>query len=1014
MSFDVDIFERCVAADELERAAGLYAGELLPSVYDDWIGPHRERVRALFVSALETLLVRARSRRQFPLALDYARRILNDDPWREDTLRALMSIRYESGDRTGAISEYERFAARLTKELGVEPMPETRAAYEAARDDTLSAAAVVLRQPPRATASTTVMFPFLGRDADLQFLRAAWERAADGNGSSAIVVGEAGIGKSRLLHELALTIEGAGGFTLYGETSPVQAAPYQAFVQALRFANPVIESSGLPQETLGVLARLLPELGARLPSIRPPPQLPVDQEQPRLFQSISQTLRAIALRRPVLLLVEDLHWAGADTLELFAYLTRRLSDVRVLVVATCREEYMSPGQPLHQLVRAAQRSLTLSVRTLARLDQRTVFAIVAAALPAAKGRSNLAKWFLRHSEGNPLLLCESIKQHLESGSPAMPVNAGIEHTIGMRIERLGPQARTLAENAAVAGAGFDIDLLRMMTGWPEREISDSLGILLEHQIIRETIREPELDYAFSHHLIQGRIYDCITDRRRRQRHATAGRALELLYADRLENVAGTIGMHFERAEMKSRAAPFYVQAADHAAELFAHVSAVELYRRALACSPDDHLSDSIEQRLAVELGNAGLIEDACRFLERIAARRRASGEKRQEANYSLLLGAHYWDLLDAERSFLWRKRALAAMKSFEGDALYYRASISVARAYALCGSAQKALKYIPPAQRIAALGDARLVADRYDTLGMARALQGRATQSIVSYRKAVEASNAATDLYTAVRCRMSLGANAMCLGELQIARQASKDAARLARERSMTLTELMILGNQAFIQLLGGTIGRARAYFNAVNGRKSDADATYLASSLAVMAILIGVRSDDRALIETHLPATALKMALKSSQPQLIGDLACALAEFYVADGKDAAARDLLCDVIPGINSAGDLPWLMIAVANWGDAKTQRRARPLLASWAAPSEHRAGRAYLNLFDALVEPRETHSIALADLAAAGFAQCGIRHFEAIALERARKPDAALDLYRRMGNTREWRRLSTAGR
>jgi DNA-binding SARP family transcriptional activator len=172
-SFDVDIFERCIAAGELERAAGLYAGELLPSVYDDWIGPHRERMRALFVSALETLLLRARSARQFPLALDYARRILSDDPWREDTLRALMSIRYESGDRTGALSEYERFAARLTKELGVEPMAETRAVYEAARDDTLSTAAIALIEPPRATAATTAAFPFLGRDADLQFLRAA-------------------------------------------------------------------------------------------------------------------------------------------------------------------------------------------------------------------------------------------------------------------------------------------------------------------------------------------------------------------------------------------------------------------------------------------------------------------------------------------------------------------------------------------------------------------------------------------------------------------------------------------------------------------------------------------------------------------------------------------------------------------------------------------------------------------------------------------------------------------------
>jgi DNA-binding SARP family transcriptional activator len=1010
---DVMAFEQFSrAAETLPQAIELYRGDLLPHCYEDFIVPDRERLRELQSRNLESLILRHRRARDYPRAIEMLNALLRHDPWREDGLRQLMACKSEMGDRASALSEYERFAGRLRNEFGVEPMPETRAAFEAVRDNTLAAAAVASEEPPRETARAADAFPFVGRDADLQFLQDAWENAAGGNGSSLIVIGEAGIGKSRLLHELTLTSEARGGFTLYGETSAMQSPPYQAFVQALRFAIPVIESSGLSLEALGALGRLLPEVGARFPSIPPPAPLPIDQERSRLFQSVSETLRVLALRRPLLFLVEDLHWAGADTLELFAYLARRISDTRVFIVATCREEYVSPGQPLHHLVRDSQRARTLSLRTLARLDERAVVAIVAAALPGATGLSNLAKWFMRHSEGNPLLLCESIKQHLESGSAPLPVNARIEQTLSLRIDRLGSQTRTLAENAAVAGAAFDVDILRMMTGWPEREISDALSELLEHQIIRETVREPELDYAFSHHLIQNQIYDRMADRRRTQRHATAGRALEILYADRLENVAGSIGMHYERAGMIPRAAPFYVQAADSASKLLAHVGAIELYRKALTCSSDD--SDAIEQRLSVELGNAGLIEDACRVLERITARRRARGEKRQEANYSLLLGAHYWDLLDAKRSFLWRKRALAAMKFFEGDALYYRASISVARAYALSGDALKALGYIPSAQRVAALGDAKLAADRYDTLGMARALQGRVRQAIRSYRKAVDASDAATDLYTAVRCRMSLGANAMCLGELQIAREASQDAARLARKRSMTLTELMILGNQAFIQLLGGTIGRARAYFNAVNDRKSDTDTTYLASSLAVMAILIGVRSDDRDLIDRHLPGSALQTALESGQPQLIGDLACALAEFYVADGKPAAARDLLRDVVPGIHSAGDLPWLMIAVANWGDEKTQRIARPLLAQWASPREHRVGRAYLNLFDALIDPQKKGSLELADLAGASFAQCGIRHFEAIALERGGKLEAALAIYRRMGNTREWRRLSPGGR
>ena len=129
-SFDVELFERRIAAGELDEAVAIYAGDLLPSLYDDWIVADRERLRALYNGALETLLVRARSRREFALASEYAHRILLEDPWREDRLRQLMSIRYESGDRTGALRDFETFAQRLQSELNAEPMAETIALRE--------------------------------------------------------------------------------------------------------------------------------------------------------------------------------------------------------------------------------------------------------------------------------------------------------------------------------------------------------------------------------------------------------------------------------------------------------------------------------------------------------------------------------------------------------------------------------------------------------------------------------------------------------------------------------------------------------------------------------------------------------------------------------------------------------------------------------------------------------------------------------------------------------------------
>lgn len=212
---DVAEFERlCADNDHLDEAVNLYTGDLLPSVYEDWIFVQRERLRDLFFSALGRLVQQCRHRRDFPQAIAYAQQILNHDPVREDVVRELMVLRYEQGDRAGAFQEYRQFERRLQEELGVAPMPETISLYQAIAEGQLvrSAAAVPIltpTDPPTAHAPAlpphnlpAPLTSFIGREAELATLEQLLEP-----GSSPVrlvtFTGPGGSGKTRLSIELS-------------------------------------------------------------------------------------------------------------------------------------------------------------------------------------------------------------------------------------------------------------------------------------------------------------------------------------------------------------------------------------------------------------------------------------------------------------------------------------------------------------------------------------------------------------------------------------------------------------------------------------------------------------------------------------------------------------------------------------------------------------------------------------------------------------------------------------------
>jgi DNA-binding SARP family transcriptional activator len=309
LDLDVDRFERASASEtELEDAVARYGGDLLDGYYDDFIFPLRERLRERYLATLSKLIARHRSDGDYPRALDHIATLLRTDPWREDAVRDAMALRYALGDRAGALIEYEGFCTRLRQELDVDPMPETKAAYDAIRRNTPARIKVdaVAAGASSVGLSSKRALPFVGRDAPLERLQRAWDRAARGRGSMLFVGGEAGVGKSRLLAEFATRAEAQGARIITGSTAALESQPYQAVVEALREALPFLSNAKLDPLWRSVLGELVPELRPSNPIAVP--ALPPEHAQARLFEAVARTFHLLARERPLIALFEDLHW----------------------------------------------------------------------------------------------------------------------------------------------------------------------------------------------------------------------------------------------------------------------------------------------------------------------------------------------------------------------------------------------------------------------------------------------------------------------------------------------------------------------------------------------------------------------------------------------------------------------------------------------------------------------------------------------------------------------------------
>jgi class 3 adenylate cyclase/tetratricopeptide (TPR) repeat protein len=460
-------------------------------------------------------------------------------------------------------------------------------------------------------------FAFVGRSREWTRLADAWERASAGHLKVLLVSGEPGAGKTRLTAEFARTVQKAGVTILYGSCEDGLAVPYQPFVEALRqlLGSPGHRRLGAHPEEL---TRLVPEIAVRVPGLPDPISSDPETERYQLFNAVVDCVADIAIDDPMLLVLDDLHWATKPTLQLLCHLVRSNVPAPVLVLGTFRDTELDATVPLTEALAELERHETVDRLTLAGLGTEAIREYMdhIAGYVLDERADRLAERLHQQTDGNPFFMREILLHLVESGHiyregdrwnikgdffTAVPL--GARDVIARRVARLPEAARTLLSRAAVVGVDFRLRVLVDVTGLDEEALLDGL----EQAIAARLVEEVELDhYRFTHALVRAALLDGISESRRARIHRQVAETLERQAAIQLDLVE-ELAEHWVAAGDAgdaSKALRYTRLAAQRASDQLAYDEAAALLLRALKIVRDSPVNEPLEAELLEELGAA--------------------------------------------------------------------------------------------------------------------------------------------------------------------------------------------------------------------------------------------------------------------------------------------------------------------------------------------------------------------------------------------------------------------------
>jgi predicted ATPase/class 3 adenylate cyclase len=761
---------------------------------------------------------------------------------------------------------------------------------------------------------------FVGRQTELAALHQALERAGAGHGQVVALVGEAGVGKSRLVYEFVHWRDcvGAGrspshqtqGWRVLESASVSygKATPYFPMLELLRHYAHLEEHDDvrtirakitgqvmtLDEALQDIIPALLALLNA-LPADSPFLQLDPPQQRQRTLEALKRVILRESQAQPLLLVFEDLHWIDSETQALLDRLVDSLPTARLLLLVDYRPEYQhSWGSKTYYT------QLRLDPLPPASADK-----VLQALLGDDSGLAPLKQLLIARTEGNPFFLEESVRTLVETGMlvgepgayrlaqtlPTIQVPATVQAVLAARIDRLPPEEKRLLQTAAVIGTEVPLPLLQAIAELPEAALHDGLAYLQAAEFLYETRLFPEHEYTFKHALTHEVAYGSLLLERRRALHAGIVTALEALARDRLAEQVERLAHHALRGEVWDKALTYCRQAGEKATARSAYREAVEYFEQALSALPHlpetrDTIEQAIDLRLALRtalgpLGDLGRILARLHEAEALAA---ALDDPRRLVQVAVFLTAHFYIGGAYDQAIAAGQHALALVPAGGEVVLQALVNYYLGQAYRAQGDYRRAIDCFR--QTVAALDGAR----RYEHFGdvippavVSRANLAWCHAELGTFAEGRALGEEGLQIAEAVDRPMSLMAASWGIGLVSL-RQGDLPRALPLLERAMGICHEVDL--PLFSPMMAAALGAAYT----LGGRVADA-MPLLTQALAQTTATRVEALCNLSLGETHLLADRLEEA------QACAERALALVRERQERGNQAYALRLLGDV---------------------------------------------------------------------------------------------------------------------
>jgi class 3 adenylate cyclase/tetratricopeptide (TPR) repeat protein len=485
------------------------------------------------------------------------------------------------------------------------------------------------------------MAPIAGRSEELAILASRWARVTQGAGHAVLVSAEAGVGKSRLLHEFRATLPGVrfavGQCLSYGQDTP-----YLPMVDLLKQLLSIrqqdsrndkreailraIETCHLPSSVLPFLADLL---DASVPEDQIE-QLAAHVRQARTFESLTELLRALARQGPLLVAVEDLHWIDRTSEAYLASLAAQIEGLPILFVATHRPTYQAPwsGDPGTTQIMPSP------------LGTEDSLAVLRSLMGDRASEPEVRALVMEKAQGNPLFL-EELSRAIVQHGPDFALPDTIQGVLMSRIDNLQKSARTALQIASVLGREFQLRLLDAIWLQAER-LNDLVAELKRLQLIYERVDMDDTILVFRHALIQDAAYETLLVANRRELHRKAAQAIERLFPGSLEGLASVLAHHYVRAKDASKSIRYLLLLADRALKTYSLKEAESALQQALGLVDELEVPQRARERLGVVLRLSQALYFLGRFSDSVALIETQRPELEGGADPSLSASCWFW------------------------------------------------------------------------------------------------------------------------------------------------------------------------------------------------------------------------------------------------------------------------------------------------------------------------------------------------------------------------------------